>query len=188
MANRKPKSKFRKQRHAFKFRLGVGKKITAWSKVIPAKTGVDIILDVPHVQRSIELNGVGDTHNCTMALCTQGHAASFPHKVDGGYIDWWYRRAFISSKLDKNGLPVQCYEYEHNDNIALFQDTPGGQRRLLAKLEKDGPMTIHLLPVRKHGGTSKQTAHRSSKKDGSRTKNKPRGPKLRAAVALGGGV
>jgi hypothetical protein len=175
-------------RHAFRFRVGTKddpKIITCWAKVKPAKTDVYLPLKAAHVQRSIGLRGVGNSQTCTMAVCASQEKENFPHPVEG-YIDWFYHRAYVVSKLDKNGLPIECYAYAHSDQIAQLNDTKGGQQKLLSQLLAEGDRVIHLRPIPK----DKRAGHRppSGRRDGSRTRVQSRGAKLRFAVAQMGGI
>lgn len=178
----------REQRHAFRFKVGPDEKIiTVWAKVIEAKRDVFLPLKAAHVRESIRQNGAGNTQTCSMAVCATANADNFPHKVEG-YIDWFYSRAFVVSRLDKDGLPSRCYVYQHSDGIGKTNDTPGGQRKLLAELEAaGGERIIHLRPI------TDDRRNRSPRKpegrsDGSRTKIQSRGAKLRFAFASLGGV
>jgi len=186
MKQKQPKKRIR---HAFRFKVGAtGKIFTHWARVIDGKRDVYLPLKAEHVQSSIDLKGAGNTQTCSMAVCALDNADCFPHKVEG-YIDWFYSRAFVVSRLDKNGIPSECYVYEHSDGIGRLNDTPGGQRKLLAELvEAGGERIIHLRPLKKfiHHKPGKSVGRR----DGSRTKVKvqPRGAKLRFAVAELGGL
>ena len=178
----------RHQKHAFRFKIEPGGKIiTCWATVINATRDVFVPLKVEHVREAIKLNGVGNTQKCSMAICAQRESDCFPHEVEG-YIDWFYHRAYIVSRVDKNGLPSECYVYAHSDGIGQLNDTPGGQRKLLEQLEEEGgERIIHLrVPPQSIGRNPK--AHAAGRKDGSRTKVQPRGAKLRFAVAQAGGV
>jgi len=181
-------SKRRHQRHAFRFKIEPsGKIVTWWAKVIEAKRDVYLTLKAEHVRESIRLRGVGNTQTCSMAVCAQREQENFPHAVEG-YIDWFYRRAFVVSRLDKNGMPRDCYVYEHSDGIGKLNDSKGGQQKLLETLEAEGgERIIHLRPIRRNP-TAKHPP--SGRRDGSRTKaqSMPRGSKLRFAVANMGGV
>lgn len=179
--------KQRQQKHAFRFRVGsTGKILTHWAKVINAKQDVYLPLKAEHVRRSIDLRGAGNTQTCSMAVCALANSECFPHKVEG-YIDWFYRRAFVVSRLDKNGIPSECYVYAHSDGIGQMNDTPGGQRKLFNQLEKaGGERIIHLRPVRATDSGTRSPPN--GQRDGSRTKVQPRGAKLRFAVAELGGV
>jgi hypothetical protein len=143
------------------------------ARVIKARKPVILTLTAEHVKRSMELKGVGNTATCAAAICTYDHAASFaPYHPVVGYTDWTYSRVFIASRLDSHGLPDVCYAYEHDDEIARLNDTRDGQRRLLARIERDGPITIKLHPYRQRseegrsGGSRKATGVRSAKKTG----------------------
>lgn len=179
-----------KHRHAFRFKIktpsGDTKILTHWAKIVPAKRDVYLPLKAEHVKASMKLRGVGNTQTCSMAVCASRESECFPHPVEG-YIDWYYSRAFVVSKLDKNGLPSECYEYLHSDHIAQLNDTRGGQRKLLAQLEANGDRIIHLRPMRKPINTGKRRGPPTAR-DGSRTRSPSRGAKLRFAVAQMGGV
>ena len=69
----------KRPRHAFRFKIGK-KIITHWAKMIPAKRDVFIPLKAAHVQRSMDLEGVGNTQTCTMAVCALDNAECFPAK------------------------------------------------------------------------------------------------------------
>lgn len=184
---KKAKRKFRSHRHAFRFKLGTGHTMTHWAKVIPGKQDVYLPLKADHVRESIRLGGVGNTQTCSMAVCAVREKESFPHPVEGGYIDWFYSRCFVVSKLDKNGLPSECYEYAHSSDVAQLNDSHGGQKKLLAALESSGDRIIHLRPVKRYDNHIPRSPPKG-RRDGSRTKVQPRGAKLRFAVAQMGGV
>lgn len=175
-------------RHPFRFKVDDGEKvrtITEWAKVKRATKPVKLVLTAADVRRSINLKGVGNTQTCAMAVCAKRQAQAFPHPVEG-YIDWQYKTAFVVTKV-RNGLPVECVVYQHDDEIAKLNDSPDGQRRLLAKLEKDGDRLIHLRPSppqkpkTKRAPTGRKTGERSSRPAAV-------GAKLRFAVAELGGA
>lgn len=185
-------------RHPFVFKIGEGvdKTITAWAKVIPGKKAIPIVLEADHVRNAMKLGGVGNTSTCTMAICARAHAHVFPHSVEG-LIDWAYTRAWVATKLNKDGLPCECVVYEHSDSIKLdnngrvsiaeLNDSKGGQKKLLAYLEVNGPVTVWLKPkrVRSEVGRSGKGRISTGKR---RRAHLGVGAKLRFAVALLGGV
>jgi hypothetical protein len=176
-------AKTREKRHAFRFKIVPGGKImTVWAKVLIPRCDVDVPLKAEHVRESIKLKGVGNTQTCTMAVCARREAASFPHKVEG-YIDWYYERAWVVSRLDQNGWPCECYVYAHNDNIGRLNDTPAGQRKLLAQLVAEGGERIIHLSVPPRSTGRSHSGRQGSRNDGSRTRRHLRGTKLRWAVA-----
>jgi hypothetical protein len=131
-------------RHAFRFKLPDGRVLTAWAKVKKATKPVALVLTADDVRASIKAGGVGNTQTCSMAVCAKRQATAFPHPVEG-YIDWQYSAAFVVTRVDtETGLPSRCVAYHHSDNIARLNDSPGGQRKLLAELEKNGPRIIYL--------------------------------------------
>lgn len=117
-----------------------------WAQIVDAKTPVEITLTAATVRRSIKLNGRGSTQRCPGSLCVKEHQGLFPHKTEGGFVDWLYSKCFVSSKVNKHGLPVKCVRYDHNTSFAQLQDLFGGPQQLLEKIERDGPITIRLLP------------------------------------------
>lgn len=182
---RKSRSKFAKVRHPFLYKVfradGTHKVKKAWAKVIHAKHAVDLVLTAEHVRKSIALKGVGDTSTCSVAVCTYNHADKFSHKIEG-HVDWNYSRAFIVSKVDKFGLPCECVAYEHADEIAHLNDTPGGQQQLLRRIKRDGPITIRLKPIRIRSEEGRPGRNRKS--TGKRDPLKQlKGAKLRYAMA-----
>ncbi len=187
---KKPKSAVR---HPFLYDLhyGVGKvkQRKAWAAVIPAKEAVTITLTEEHVKRSIAAHGVGSTSKCSVAVCTYDHEDAFPHNVEG-HIDFQYSRAFVVSKVDAQGLPSKCVVYEHNARwVANLNDTEGGQQELLEKIQQNGPITIVLKPkrVRSAPGRSGNGRPATGARDPLK-KPKPRGAKLRYAVAYLGAL
>lgn len=178
------------KRHAFRFKIKVSGKIhTCWAKVRPAKRDVFLPLKPEHVREAIKQHGVGNTQTCSMAVCAQKNQECFPHAVEGT-IDWFYQRAFIVSRANKDGMPSECYVYAHSDQIGRLNDTNGGQKKLLAELEAVGERVIHLRPVIRK--KSQRGANRpEGRRDGSRTKVghlQQRGAKLRFAIAQMGAV
>jgi hypothetical protein len=119
--------------------------------VVDAKEPVDVTLTAAHARRSIKLKGRGNTQTCPGSLCLKDHSALFPHKTDGHFVDWLYNRAFVSCAVNAYGLPTKFVRYAHDTSFAQLQDLLGGQQKLLAKLEKDGPLVIRLRPPPKHG-------------------------------------
>jgi len=180
------KKKFAQVRHAFLYKYldAAGKEhvIKAWAKVRLPSRAVAITLKSEHVERSMELGGIGHTATCSMAVCGTEHADQFPHHVEG-HIDWTYTRAYVVSKVDREtGLPTECYVYEHNDSVAQLNDSAAGQMKLLKKLREDGPRTITLSPYRVRSAVGRPGKGR--KKTGARdTEQRLRGGKLRYAVA-----
>jgi hypothetical protein len=163
-------------------------KIPAWAKVFPADEEVEMLLTESHVQKSILLNGAGNTMTCAGAICTIEHRHVFPHHVTGG-IDWLYSRAFVVSKY-KNGLPSECYVYLHHDNVARLFDTKKGQDKLLKELQKNGPRTIRLYPARvrpTQSGIFKATGRRTGERTARPHSLRRNGAELRAIIAGQGG-
>lgn len=182
---KKRKKKTAKVRHPFLYRLengdGTSKVRKAWAVVDYATKEVQMVLTAAHVRKSMRAKGAGSTSACSVAICTYNHASAFPHGVEG-HIDFNYTRAFVVTKVDRNGLPCRCKVYEHNcADIARLNDSAGGQAKLLAMIEKDGPITITLKPHRvrsaigRNGKTRKTTGARDPIKG-------LRGAKLRYAV------
>jgi hypothetical protein len=184
----------RRHRHKFSFHItgvdGKPQEIISWAKITRAKVPVELDLTADHVRRSIKLKGVGNTQTCSMAVCTIAQKDKFPHPVKG-FIDWQYSRAYVVSKVGKDGLPIECVEYTHYDDIAKLNDTKGGQKKLLAQLEANGDRTIKLSPTKdqtKYPSYRKNEGPRGER-DGSRQPRTHvlRGGKLRFAVAQLGG-
>jgi hypothetical protein len=181
----KSRSKFAQVRHPFLYKLykgdGTFSVHKAWAKVVHAKKPIDLVLTVAHVRKSIKLNGAGDTSKCSMAICAYDHADKFPVPVEG-HIDWNYARAFPVTNLDKQGLPCKCLAYEHNrPDIARLNDSgKTGQQQLLRLLERKGPITVRLLPIRYRSEEGR--SGRNRKGTGVRDPMKRKGAHLRYAV------
>lgn len=182
---KKAKAKVAKVRHAFLYEMisgsGKARKRKAWATVKYTTKPVDMILTAAHIRKSMRAEGAGNTSSCAVAICTYNHEDAFGHSVEG-HIDFQYSRAFVVSKTDKYGLPSECYVYEHNArNIAKLNDTPGGQQKLLDRIEKDGPITITLKPHRVRSEIGRSGKDR--KTTGARDAMKGlKGAKLRYAV------
>ena len=149
---KKPKSKVAKVRHPFLYRLengdGTFKVLKAWATVKYSTKEVVMDLTAAHMRKSIKASGAGTTSACAVAVCTYGHQDKFSHNVEG-HTDFNYSRAFVVSKVDRQGLPSECYVYEHNSRwVAKLNDTPGGQQKLLGMIEANGPITVVLKPHR----------------------------------------
>jgi hypothetical protein len=185
------KRKYSFVRHPFYFKLigpdGKKRQMKVLARVIPAKTLVTLApgLEADHVRESIKLEGVGNTTTCSGAICMTRHAHAFPHPVEG-YVDFQRARAFVVSKLDANGLPTECYAYEHRhaDITKLNDDPNGGQKKLLAYVEAHGPIEIELLPYRKRSKPGRPGKGR--KPSGRRSRAPGKGARLRYAVLEAG--
>ena len=190
---KKKRSKFAPTRHPFLYHLenanGEIETRRAWAKVVKAKKPVTLTLTEEHVARSIELEGVGSTQKCPMAVCTYNHAREFPHPVCGA-VDWTYTRAFVASKKDKHGLPCECVVYEHNGDgelVARLNDTARGNERLLEKVRREGALTIELHPYRVRSKAGRPGQGR--RVTGARSpERRLRGAKLRYAMAIRNGA
>jgi hypothetical protein len=186
MAKKVKKSKiYAGVKHPFNYELmfvGSGKRIVkkAMAKVRPAKKPVTVEITAAHVRQSIKAKGAGSTSACVAAVCMSRTAEAFGHPVEG-HVDFNYYRAFVVSKLDRNGLPSECYAYEHNrKDVAMLNDTPGGQKKLLALIEKSGPIVLELKPYRTRSEIGRSGVGRKSV--GTRSKIPAKGAKLRYAV------
>lgn len=116
-------------------------------KVRKATTPVTLVLTADPVKRSIVMHGQGNTQRCSMALCVKAHAPSFPHPVVGP-VDWTPSRVYICDRLNADNMPIRCVAYAHDDDIWRLNDSPGGQKRLLALIEEHGPITVRLKPLK----------------------------------------
>jgi hypothetical protein len=175
-------------RHYFRFKVddhnGNERVFVAKAKIRKPKKIVTLMLTAEDVRRSIKAKGVGNTQTCAMAMCAKAHAEAFSHPVEG-FIDWYYRRAYVVSRLNAEGLPSECYVYDHNDDVAHLNDTKGGQQKLLQQLEANGDRIIRLHPPKQ----AKPRPGRSrGKNTGERSRTLGTGAKLRFAVAQLGGV
>lgn len=177
-------------KHAFRFKVtnNEGQDYVFVSKATVRHPTRPVRLDLKaeDVRRSMKLGGVGNTQTCSMAVCAMRQKDRFSHQVDG-YIDWQYSRAYVVSKINKLGHPIECYAYGHADSIAKLNDTKSGQKTLLRALETSGDRTISLWPMKTRKAPGPRPA---GNKDGSRSSRPAtmRGAKLRFAVAQLGGV
>ena len=178
-------SKFSHQNHYFHFTLPNGKITRVPCKVRYGTKTVDLELTAEHVRKSIDAEGYGNTQTCVMALCVKDLAANFPHPVDG-YVDWTYNRAYVVSKLNKNGWPSECVVYKHGDAIAKHFDKKKeeGVIELWKNLRDEGPQTITLHPVKARIGEAKKHAEKGApRKRGTPHRKQPKGAALRFGIA-----
>jgi hypothetical protein len=173
-------------RHAFRLLVQFGTKpIVFWAKVKWPTKPVDLELTEEHVRKSIKLKGIGNVATCSMALCVHDHKDAFPHEVDT-YVDWFYRRVYVVSKLNVQGFPIECYCYEHHSKIGQLNDSKGGQQKLLEILQRNGPMIIRLSPPKYR---TQPLGRPKGRDDGSRSKRTlGTGAKLRFAMATQGAL
>jgi len=183
MAKRK---KTRRGRHNFLFKVtngdGSEKVVKVGAKVVMASAPVTLTVTEDHVRQAMRRHGVGHTSKCTMAVCCYGHKDAFPHMIEG-HVDWNYSRAFVVTKVNKFGLPVECVAYEHDSNIARMNDTKGGLRKLLAKIQEQGPLTVQLRPYRKRSAPMRKSGSDRRATSGVRDPIRRRGANLRFDVA-----
>jgi hypothetical protein len=191
MIKKHKRSKFSHVRHPFLYHMiipATGEKLVkrAMARVILGKKYMEIILTAEFVRESMKLGGMGRTDICPGAICTVRNASAFSHPVTG-HVDFTYTRFFPASKLNKYGLPCECYAYEHNRaDIAKLNDSKNGQRKLLKLIERNGPITIKLKPYRKRSEEGRPG--RGRKSTGARVRAFPAtGANLRHLVAQAGG-
>ncbi len=173
----KTKTSRRSPRHAFLFRVGSQEPSKVWATVKAARSEVSVTLTEDDALRAAQRKGFGDAANCAGALCVNRHSASFPHAVSG-HFDFLDRRLYVSDRNDAIGLPKSCVAYSHNDPVAKLFDSRAGLQKLLARLRKNGPITIKLSPPtyeqRESGGTRNKGTSAPRRKSGAQ------GHKLRA--------
>jgi len=188
MRKKPKKSQFSNQKHYFHFTLPNGKVTRVACKVRYGTKTVELPLTAEHVRKSIDAEGYGNTQTCVMAICVKDRADVFPHSVDG-YVDWTYNRAYVVSKTDKNGWPCECVIYSHDDEVAKEFDKrkEDGVIDLWKKLEKEGPRTITLHPVKaRKGEARKYPKERKNERKKVPHRKQPKGAALRfGIVSLG---
>lgn len=141
-AARKPPRK-----HRWEFDNGPRrKKSVVWTKGHWSRKEVPLSMTLDDLEQSIQLNGVGDGHNCAGAFCADRHEAVFPHAVVG-YVDFQDSRVYVASRLDRTALPSDHYVYKHNTDIARLFDTAAGREELRRRLRK-GPIEFTLYPTK----------------------------------------
>lgn len=126
------------QSTTIKFRLPYSH---ATQKVVLSRTETDVLAGKPGVAAA-----------CADALCALAAAANgsakFPHKVY--FAEFTQRAAFIVDKI-KNGQPVHCVKYLHNDCTIPMFDRPGGKRALL----RSGQATRDIILRPPHKGETR---------------------------------
>jgi hypothetical protein len=183
-------------RHPFKYQTRAGKVKTQWFKVISGKEHVILRLTEEHVEEARRRQGVGDTQNCTMAVCAQNHPEAFSHEVEGT-IDWYPSRCYVVSKLysshrflDKKKTKLvegECHAYIHTSDIWKDNDSKAGLNRLLKRIrEAGGYIDISLRPWRKQHEAGVYAGGKT--RDGTRIKSRKTGAAKRVAYALAQGA
>ena len=137
----------------------------------PAKVLIpteDVYLEITKhgVLRSKKLKGRGSTQLCSGAICSVEQASRFPHEVTGT-CDFQDTRVFIGSK-DTGLGPDECYGYEGEfEWFTKMNDKKGGHDEILQMIEeRDGPLLLHLRPIKRRTGYVKGTGRRGSNTSG----------------------
>ena len=178
-------------RHRFEFQYptlsGEKQTIPMDAKVFTGWQRVELELTAEDVRNAIKAHGVGNTQNCAMAMCAKRLRHRFPHEFVG-IIDWQYSRAFVASKIDKDGKISECVRYRHSDGIAKLNDSEKGHQKLLREIKKAGGSITIVLSADQIRPPS--IGKRMGRKDGSRSSSLIMGvgAKRRFAVAFGGRV
>jgi hypothetical protein len=126
-------------------------------RVIDAKSSVTLSRTI----KDVLAGTAGMAVTCANSMCAlRENGNAFPHDVF--MVEFTDTRAYVVSKLNKNGVPVQCYRYAHKEGaFQKLYDTKGKNR--LAKMsgvEKDFVLTPPPVQRRapgqgvSHGGTS----------------------------------
>jgi len=169
-------------RHPFKIRMPNGKERKLWFRVRAGEGRPELSVKDTHVLESMRREGIGDTQNCTMAVCTQRSPEQFNHPVEGT-VDWYPSRAYVVSEVFDKRRKVrnttlwvdgECYAYIHRDNIWKYNDTLRGQQRLLRLIQENGPYQVKLFPWRKQDNSK-------SPKPGGKTRDRSRVNSRRAS-------
>ena len=179
---------YQTQGHKFRFKVltidGKTRTLVFNTKVRKPKKPVVLELAADHIQKALDVKGFGNTENCMMAVCAKENAKKFSHPVDG-YIDWQYRTCFVVSKINKDGMPTECYGYVHNCKFAQHFDKflvePESKKIIMGvlhDLKEKGPMQINLLLPKKR----KPRREPKGKLSGIRSKTASKGAHLRFAV------
>jgi len=140
---------------------------------------VALTLDKPHVLESKRLHGSGNTQTCSVAICGCQHKHAFKHPVY--LIDFTAARAAVATRPAKRtGIPVDCIMYRHSRaDIADINDMKDGHDRLLEMIDRDGPITINLYPIKSRRRSTKVRA-RARARAIPKVKKPPSGRHVRA--------
>lgn len=185
------KRKIRERGVVFRFKDYHGGIIPMHVKVRYATMPANVTVTEDDVIKSISLHGVGNCQTCTMACSVRRQPEQFNHPIAGnGFVEWTKNRAYVVSKVSKDGQLLECVCYQHNDNIADLNDTAGGQRKLLKQIQEKGPRVVRLYPTKperpreKGRPRGKNTGERSTPTRSLRAK----GAKRRFIFAQQGGI
>jgi hypothetical protein len=153
-------------------------------------TAMDLVLTADDVRESIRLNGAGDTTKCPGAICIQRHARLYAHLFRHdvvGMVDFTTSRLFIESRQNKLGHPIDCYGYEQDGKIPnLVDNSPEGLKRLLAYIEKHGPITFRIKPYRQRSKEGRPGRDRKSTGVRKNQYKKAKLRRLKVQLGLGG--
>lgn len=172
-------------RHEWHFKVydeetGEYTKASHWSRVRNARHAVTLTLTESHIQRSLDIDGQGDSQKCAGTICVKAHRREFPHDVVG-YTDWADRVVWIATRLE-NGWPGETIRYTHYDRTAINFDTSAGCRRLIQRIRTNGgSITIRLYPYRPRKQTQAQRPTGRSTGTRGRTSSGLHAAELRAA-------
>lgn len=148
---KKTKKTTKTRRHIMRFDLGGPRPIVHHVKVVRAKSKepVELELSADDVRIAMAQKGHGDAQRCAGAVCVKRLKGRFSHPAL--FIDWTQSRAYVTTKLDKNGMPAECVCYQHRDHVAEMFDRPSGYKMLLKAIEANGgALKIKLRPARLH--------------------------------------
>lgn len=112
--------------------LGIPGSKTALSWLVPtkrAKKPVAINGDISHALQGAAGVSVG----CALSNCVLSNKDAFPHPVIFAAV--YKSKVFIVSKLDSNGHPKECIEYDHR----YGHITDANDARTLKKMVKEQP-------------------------------------------------
>lgn len=115
---------------------------------------------------------------CADKVCAERHKALFPHPVL--FVEFTRGRVYICDKM-KDGLPVHCIVYDHNDDSIPLFDVRGGKQRLIN--EGLAERKITLKPPRPHGQKRKTPRPNKGQPTGERSQPLPSGAHRRAIEA-----
>jgi len=112
--------------------------------VVPGKETIKL----PRTAMDVETAHKGAVVKCMNANCAARNKVLMP--FDYHYAFFHKTRAFFVTKLSKNGQPVECVGYKHNNSRDIEVHDKMGPKAILAQGLADKVITLSpLLPPRK---------------------------------------
>ena len=145
-----------KQLHYLLVKVSKNRTVRIGVKVRDAKSPVALDRTLADVMAGTE----GMAVTCANAQCAMRlNGAAFPHEAH--LVEFTDNRAFVVDKLNRQGVPISCVRYAHNEGAFQKEFDTKGKQRLSKMSGVEKTFVLMPPPKRKspghgvsHGGTS----------------------------------